>query len=298
MFKIEYGKIFITRGDSAAFDIQVRQPDKRTIYELSDGDVLTFTVKASDTEIEYLLQKTGQTIHIDPVDTQKLAYGRYLYDIQLTFADGTINTIIPPTPFIVCNEITFGQEVLDEDGKPVTSVSCDRKHGVHSFWSGARQLVGIVNLSTYKQYTPPSPLENGATPDEILKGYEAYNDSGDVIVGTLDVDDLKYDFGEGLKLDGEPSANLHAATKQYVDNKQKSVTVTLTVANWSSSNTQTVTVNGVTASNMVFIAPAPASFLAYCDAQVRATTQAANSLTFTCESKPEAALTVNIGIFG
>ena len=83
MFKIEYGKIFITRGDSAAFDIQVRQPDKRTIYELSDGDVLTFTVKASDTEIEYLLQKTGQTIHIDPVDTQKLAYGRYLYDVQL-----------------------------------------------------------------------------------------------------------------------------------------------------------------------------------------------------------------------
>jgi len=191
LFKIEYGKIFITRGDSAAFDIQVRQPDKRTIYELSDGDVLTFTVKASDTEIEYLLQKTGQTIHIDPVDTQKLAYGRYLYDVQLTFADGTINTIIPPTPFIVCNEITFGQEVLDEDGKPVTSASCDRKHGVHSFGSGARQLVGIVNLSTYKQYTPPSPLENGATPDEILKGYEAYNDSGDVIVGTLDVDDLK-----------------------------------------------------------------------------------------------------------
>ena len=217
MFKIEYGKIFITRGDSAAFDIQVRQPDKRTIYELSDGDVLTFTVKASDTEIEYLLQKTGQIIHIDPVDTQKLAYGRYLYDVQLTFADGTINTIIPPTPFIVCNEITFGQEVLDEDGKPVTSASCDRKHGMHSFGSGARQLVGIVNLSTYKQYTPPSPLENGATPDEILKGYEAYNDSGDVIVGTLDVDDLKYDFGEGLKLDGRTlSVDKDVVDKTYI----------------------------------------------------------------------------------
>ena len=101
-----------------------------------------------------------------------------------------------------------------------------------------------------------------------------------------------------LTLAGAPTADLHAATKKYVDNKQKSVTVTLTVANWSSSNTQTVSVNGVTTSNMVFIAPAPASFLAYCDAQVRATAQAANSLTFTCESKPEAALTVNIGIFG
>ena len=48
----------------------------------------------------------------------------------------------------------------------------------------------------------------------------------------------------------------------------------------------------------MFFSPAPASFLAYCDAQVRATTQAANSLTFTCESKPEAALTVNVGIVG
>lgn len=224
MFKIEYGKIFITRGDSAAFDIEVRQPDKRTVYELAAGDTLTFTVKPSDSEVEHLLQKTGKTIQIAPADTQKWAYGKYWYDVQLTFADGTINTIVPPTPFIVCSEITFGQEVLGEDGKPVPSTACNRKHGVHSFGSGAKQLI--------------------------------------------------------------------------VDNKQKSVTVTLTVANWSSSNTQTVTVNGVTASNMVFIAPAPASFLAYCDAQVRATTQAANSLTFTCESKPEAALTVNIGIFG
>ena len=217
MFKIEYGKIFITRGDSAAFDIEVRQPDKRTVYELAAGDTLTFTVKPSDSEVEHLLQKTGKTIQIAPADTQKWAYGKYWYDVQLTFADGTINTIVPPTPFIVCSEITFGQEVLGEDGNPVPSTACNRKHGVHSFGSGAKQLIGVVNLSTYKQYVPPTPLENGATPDEILKGYEAYNDSGDVIVGTLDVDDLKYDFGEGLKLDGRTlSVDKDVVDKTYI----------------------------------------------------------------------------------
>lgn len=47
MFKIEYGKIFITRGDSAAFDIEVRQPDKRTVYELAAGDTLNVEAGAN-----------------------------------------------------------------------------------------------------------------------------------------------------------------------------------------------------------------------------------------------------------
>lgn len=150
-----------------------------------------------------------------------------------------------------------------------------------SFSASGGTLTGPLTLAG----APTADL-HAATKQYVDDGdKDKLNKTGDTMTGAL-------------TLSGEPSANLHAATKQYVDNKQKSVTVTLTVANWSSSNTQTVSVNGVTTSNMVFIAPAPASFLAYCDAQVRATAQAANSLTFTCESKPEAALTVNIGIFG
>lgn len=71
------------------------------------------------------------------------------------------------------------------------------------------------------------------------------------------------------------------------------VTVTLSATGWT-DNTQTVAVTGVTTTNAIMIAPAPVSFLAYCDSQVRATAQAANALTFACEDVPTENLTVNI----
>ena len=70
-------------------------------------------------------------------------------------------------------------------------------------------------------------------------------------------------------------------------------TGTLTIANWS-SNTQTINVTGVTASNNVIISPAPASQAAYTAAGVLCTAQGAGILTFTCTSTPASDLTVNV----
>lgn len=72
-------------------------------------------------------------------------------------------------------------------------------------------------------------------------------------------------------------------------------TGSLTVAGWSSKK-QTISVAGVTASNCVIVAPAPASQEAYVAAGVKCTTQASGKLTFTCQSVPTAALTVNVAI--
>lgn len=77
--------------------------------------------------------------------------------------------------------------------------------------------------------------------------------------------------------------------------KHSAVTVTLSESNWA-SNKQTVSVSGATASNTVIVSPAPASHKAYGEAGVYCSAQAADSLTFTCESVPSAALTVNITI--
>lgn len=70
---------------------------------------------------------------------------------------------------------------------------------------------------------------------------------------------------------------------------------TLAVADWS-SNTQTVTVNGVTASNTVIVSPAPASAVEYAACGILCTTQGTDSLTFTCIAVPANALTVNVVI--
>lgn len=72
-------------------------------------------------------------------------------------------------------------------------------------------------------------------------------------------------------------------------------TATLTVAGWS-NNAQTVTVTGVTATNTIFVAPAPTSASDYSGAEILCTAQAANSLTFTCVTVPSNAISVNIVI--
>lgn len=72
---------------------------------------------------------------------------------------------------------------------------------------------------------------------------------------------------------------------------------TLTVAGWS-SNTQTVTVNGVTTTNNVLVAPAPASAADWTSAGVICTAQGTNSLTFTCTQTPSNDITVNVCILG
>ena len=72
-------------------------------------------------------------------------------------------------------------------------------------------------------------------------------------------------------------------------------TGSLTVAGWSGS-AQVLSVTGVTSSSCVIVAPAPDSLEAYAAAGVRCTAQASGKLTFTCQSVPTAALTVNVAI--
>lgn len=97
----------------------------------------------------------------------------------------------------------------------------------------------------------------------------------------------------------DPVDSADAANKAYVDSKSPAVqTVTLTTSGWS-SNTQTVTVSGVVASEtaqLITPIPADASRSAYYEAGIMCTGQAANSLTFTCQTVPTSNLTVYVVI--
>lgn len=72
-------------------------------------------------------------------------------------------------------------------------------------------------------------------------------------------------------------------------------TATLTSA-WWSSDTQTISVIWVTASNTVIVSPDPSSFEDYTEAQIYCSAQWASSLTFTCWEEPSSDITVNIVI--
>lgn len=95
------------------------------------------------------------------------------------------------------------------------------------------------------------------------------------------------------------SGDTAVPNKAYVDSKAPtSVTVTLTSSGWS-SNTQTVTVSGVSASEtaqLITPTPAIASQSAYYEAGIMCTNQGTNSLTFTCQTVPTSNLTVYVVI--
>lgn len=72
-------------------------------------------------------------------------------------------------------------------------------------------------------------------------------------------------------------------------------TATLTTGGWTSNN-QTKTVQGVTASNVVIVSPTAsrASAEAYANYGILCVSQASNSLTFNAKTTPQEAITVNV----
>lgn len=145
----------------------------------------------------------------------------------------------------------------------------------------AGQLLGFTADNTVGAVDAP---ESGLTQEQADERYLQL--TGGTLTGAL-------------TLNGEPTEDLQAAPKQYVDAlKPLARTITLTTSGWS-SNTQTVTVSGVSASETAqLITPMPkiTSQSAYYEAGIMCTGQAANSLTFTCQTVPTSNLTVYVVI--
>ena len=108
MFKVSNKTISITRGDTGTFSLNITTANG-TDYDYSNDTVL-FTVKRSVYEANHLIQKQvvyGENIVIEPNDTASLPYGEYWYDVQVTTEGGVVDTVIPPSKFIVLQEVTF-----------------------------------------------------------------------------------------------------------------------------------------------------------------------------------------------
>ena len=106
MVKVEGTTILMTRGDTATINLSIKD-DNKIEYELEEGDVVVFSVKQNLSDESYLIQKTfsDKEIVIEHNDTKELPFGKYLYDVQLTFSDGKVATIITPSSLILEGEV-------------------------------------------------------------------------------------------------------------------------------------------------------------------------------------------------
>jgi hypothetical protein len=115
MYKAYNNVLYITKGNSAVFDIDMvlRNPDDPndpgTPYTLEDGDAVILTVKSDVNSNEALIEKTvarDGSVKFVPSDTESLAFGTYVYDVKLTYADGDVATIITPHWFKVMERVS------------------------------------------------------------------------------------------------------------------------------------------------------------------------------------------------
>ena len=101
----------MVRGDTEAIKVSVTEDG--SARPLVEGDTVYFTVKRTLNTTEKSLQKTitsftdgAAVINISASDTSSLAFGDYLYDIQINLADGTVKTVVQST-LTLLPEVTY-----------------------------------------------------------------------------------------------------------------------------------------------------------------------------------------------
>lgn len=107
MFKIDGKKITLTRGDTFRADIVITNADG-TQFNPGEEDTITFTMRQSYSSA-IVIQKTitDLVLEILPEDTAELNYGSYVYDIELTYANGDVDTFISKGTLVLTEEVTY-----------------------------------------------------------------------------------------------------------------------------------------------------------------------------------------------
>lgn len=110
LFLGEDNTIQLTRGDTARLVVAVQNDLTGNDYEIAEGDTFRLTVKKSVNTTAVLFQKVvkgSSQFYIQPEDTKDLVFGKYVYDVELTTAEGDVYTVIVPSTFEVLKEVTF-----------------------------------------------------------------------------------------------------------------------------------------------------------------------------------------------
>lgn len=114
--KVSKNKITLTRGDTFTTVLTLTRSDG-TEYTPVEGDSIRFALKHPDMNrqgTEYvdeqpLIEKSipydTLQLKLDPNDTKELGFGKYVYDIEITYANGDVDTVIAATDFTLTPEV-------------------------------------------------------------------------------------------------------------------------------------------------------------------------------------------------
>ena len=107
-FKVKKNTIFLTRGDTFKAMLTINNPDG-SVYTPVEGDTIRFALKENVEDEECLILRDipidTMLLVIYPEDTKSLEFGSYVYDIQLTKANGDVDTFITASKLKLTAEV-------------------------------------------------------------------------------------------------------------------------------------------------------------------------------------------------
>lgn len=115
VYTINRTTITLTRGDTFLAEVNILRDNKP--YTPEAGDRVRFALKHSllnpdgtdfrdpDPLILKDIPIDTMVLRLDPEDTKSLGFGRYAYDIEITFANGIVDTFISNARFELTPEV-------------------------------------------------------------------------------------------------------------------------------------------------------------------------------------------------
>jgi hypothetical protein len=110
MVSIRGTTITVTKGDTLEAIVELLLEDG-TPYQPQEGDEIRFALKQRyEDRVPLLLKPIPNDtlrLRLEAEDTKRLRAGwvPYVYDMQITFADGSVDTFIDRAKFIVTDEV-------------------------------------------------------------------------------------------------------------------------------------------------------------------------------------------------
>lgn len=112
---VKKNTITLTRGDTLRVKIDLSKDGES--YVPVEGDVIRFALKNTNktpdgtayVDTDPLILKTipidTMILELEPSDTKDLGFKEYVYDMEITFVDGTVDTFITASSFILEPEV-------------------------------------------------------------------------------------------------------------------------------------------------------------------------------------------------
>ena len=117
MNEVKKNHIYMPRGDTFITTVTIKRKGSGDIYVPVEGDAIRFALKhakktpdgSAFTDRDPLILKDipydTLILKLDPEDTKSLGFGEYVYDVQITRTDGTVETFIEEAPFTLKPEV-------------------------------------------------------------------------------------------------------------------------------------------------------------------------------------------------